>query len=214
MKTILCFGDSNTWGYIPASAEERYPRDIRWTGVLQRLLGEDYYVIEDGLNGRTTCFDDPTWPGRNGYRQIYSALETHFPIDLVIIMLGSNDAKHIFPGKPYACGRALELYVKQIRGSGYGPGKGDPQILVISPPLIKSCVVSDSFDPASSTEFVKRLGDVYKRYADVLGVHFLDAAPLVEADDADGLHLNSQGHAVFAKALCAEVQQILNAPSH
>ena len=210
MKTILCYGDSNTWGYIPASPEKRYPRNVRWTGVLQRLLGGDYYVIEDGLNGRTTCFDDPTWPGRNGYAQLYPALETHFPIDLVIIMLGSNDAKHIFPGKPYACGRTLELYVKMIRGGGYGPEKGEPQILVISPPLIKSTrVVSDSFDPVNSAEFVKSLNSVYKRYTDRLGVHYMDAAPLVEADDADGLHLNPQGHAILANAVYTKVQRIL-----
>ena len=209
MKTILCYGDSNTWGYIPASAEERYPRDIRWTGILQKMLGKDYYVIEEGLNGRTTCFDDPTWPNRNGYAQFYSALETHFPIDLVIFMLGSNDAKHIFPGKPYACGRALEQYYKQIHGGGYGPDKSDPQFLVISPPLIKSCVVSDSFDSITSVKFVKQLSSVYKRYTDMLGIHYMDAAPLVEADEADGLHLNPQGHSVLANAICKEVQRIL-----
>ena len=212
MKTVLCFGDSNTWGYIPASAEERYPRDVRWTGVLQQMLGEEYYVIEEGLNGRTTCFDDPTWPGRNGYEQLYPILETHFPINLVIVMLGSNDAKHIFPGKPYACGRALEQYVKLIRSGSYGPRKSDPKILTVSPPLVKSCVVSDSFDPVSSVEFTRDLADVYKRYAAALGVHYMNAAELVEADEADGLHLNPEGHAALAKALCQKVQQILDAP--
>lgn len=209
MKTILCYGDSNTWGYIPASKEERYPRSVRWTGLLQKLLGDDYYVIEEGLNGRTTCFDDPTWPGRNGYTELYPTLETHFPIDLIIIMLGSNDAKHIFPGKPYACGRALELYVKQIRGGGYGPDKGDPQILVISPTLIKPCVVSDSFDPVSSVAFTKQLSSVYKRYTEALNVRFMDAAALVEADEHEGLHMTPQAHAVFAEAVRKEVLDIL-----
>ncbi len=209
MKAILCYGDSNTWGYIPASDEERYPRSVRWTGLLQESLGPDWHVIEEGLNGRTTCFDDPTWPGRNGYATLFPILESHFPLDLVVIMLGSNDAKHIFPGKPYACGRALELYVKQIRGHGYGPGKGDPEILVISPTLVKPCVVSDSFDPMTSAAFTKQLADVYRRYALALKVHFMDAAAVVEADDADGLHLNPDGHAVFARALQKEILRIL-----
>ena len=53
MYRILCYGDSNTWGYIPLT-EKRYPPEVRWTGRLQRLLGPDYQVLEDGLSGRTT----------------------------------------------------------------------------------------------------------------------------------------------------------------
>lgn len=211
MKTIVCYGDSNTWGYIPGSAEERYPYDIRWTGVLQRLLGAEYHVIEEGLNGRTTCFEDPTWPDRNGFASLPVILESHFPMDLILIMLGSNDAKHIFPGKPYACGRALELYVRQIRGSGYGPDKKDPEILVVSPVLVRQCVTSDSFDPVMSVRFTQELGNVYRKYADALHVHFLDAAAIAQADDADGLHMNAQGHAAFARALQEKILSILEA---
>ncbi|MBQ7487100.1 MAG: hypothetical protein IJT77_06380 [Clostridia bacterium] len=210
MKNILCYGDSNTWGFIPASNEERYPVNIRWPGVLNTMLGGEYHVIEEGLNGRTTCFDDPSWPGRNGLTGLFAVLETHFPLDLIMIMLGTNDAKHIFPGKPYACGRAMKQYVRMIRGNGYGPGKGDPQILIVSPVLIKSTVVSDAFDPVTSVEFTQMLGDVYRKYAESLGVHFVDAAAFAEADDADGVHMNADTHLLFAERICKEVHSILD----
>ena len=209
MKNILCYGDSNTWGFIPLTAEERYPYNVRWTGVLQKMLGEEYHVIEEGLNGRTTCFDDPTWPGRSGLDGLFAVLETHFPLDLVMIMLGTNDAKHIFPGKPYACGRAMKQYVRMLRGNGYGPGKGDPQILIVSPVYIKPTVVSDAFDPVTSTAFSHQLGGIYRNYAETLNVHFLDAAALAEADDADGIHMNADNHLAFAEGICREIWNIL-----
>jgi len=209
MKTVLCFGDSNTWGYIPASASQRHPRDIRWTGLLQKLLGDEYVIVENGLNGRTTCFDDPTWPGRNGYTDLPNALETQYPLDLVVIMLGTNDAKVFFPGQSVACGRALELYAQRIRGQGFGPDKGDPQILVISPILLSDKVVSDSFDPVNSVTFTKGLSSVYKRYCEALGLHFMDASQAAQADDADGIHMNPENHRKLAEAVCEKVRAIL-----
>src|SRR5512143_1112361 len=92
MQTILCFGDSNTWGYNPETAE-RYPPDVRWTGVLQQKLGAQYRVIEEGLNGRTTVWDDPVQPGRNGRIYLGPCLESHRPLDAVVLFLGLNDLK-------------------------------------------------------------------------------------------------------------------------
>ena len=86
MKTILCYGDSNTWGYIPGTGN-RYPRQVRWTGVLQNLLGEKFHVIEEGLNGRTTVMDDPTRIAKNGLPYLRPCLDSHAPIDLVVLML-------------------------------------------------------------------------------------------------------------------------------
>ena len=95
MKTILCYGDSNTYGLMPDSPD-RYPRDVRWTGILQKKLGEDYYVIEEGLSGRTTLWDDPIEEHKNGKKYLLPCLETHKPLDLVVIMLGTNDLDHMF----------------------------------------------------------------------------------------------------------------------
>lgn len=209
MKNILCFGDSNTWGYIPASDCERYPKNVRWPGVLQTLLGEEYQVIENGLSGRTTCFDDPTWPGRNGFSQLATALESQCPLDLVIVMLGTNDAKLFFPGAPSACGRAMENYAQLIRGKGYGPQKGDPRILVISPVPLGEHVTSDSFDPVTSVDFSRKLGDVYRRYSETIGAHFMDAADFVKETGADGIHLTPEGHRQLAEAVAEKVREIL-----
>ena len=95
MKTILCYGDSNTYGYDPSNGF-RYPKNVRWTGVLADLLGPEFTVIEEGCNGRTTVFDDPLEGWKNGLDYLKPCLNSHKPIDLVILMLGSNDLKDIF----------------------------------------------------------------------------------------------------------------------
>ena len=92
-KTILCYGDSNTWGYI-SSTGGRYPESVRWTGVMARELGTDYQVVEAGLNGRTTVFDDPVAPGRNGYEFLHVTMASAAPLDAMIIWLGANDSGH------------------------------------------------------------------------------------------------------------------------
>ena len=95
MKSILCYGDSNTWGYDPQT-RSRFPHDVRWTGVLASSLGTGYRVVEEGLNGRTTRWDDPIEAGRNGLTFLQPCLESHLPLDLVIVMLGTNDLKQRF----------------------------------------------------------------------------------------------------------------------
>jgi lysophospholipase L1-like esterase len=92
LKRSLCYGDSNTWGFIPAIGE-RYPYNIRWTGVLQSLLGPDFEVIEEGLNSRTTNIEDPNNIGRNGKKYLIPCLDSQFPLDVIILMLGTNDLK-------------------------------------------------------------------------------------------------------------------------
>ena len=95
MKTILCYGDSNTYGYNPSNGF-RYPENVRWTGRLQSALGEGYKIIEEGCNGRTTIFDDPLEGWKNGLGYLRPCLNSHKPVDIVIMMLGSNDLKETF----------------------------------------------------------------------------------------------------------------------
>ena len=95
MKTVLCYGDSNTWGFDPAT-RTRFPPHVRWTGVLGQRLGDGYQVIEEGLNGRTTRWDDPIEPDRNGLAYLRPCVESHQPLDLIVIMLGTNDLKRRF----------------------------------------------------------------------------------------------------------------------
>ena len=114
MITVLCYGDSNTYGYNPSNGF-RYPPDVRWTGRLQRLLGEGYHVVEEGCNGRTTVYDDPLEGWKNGIDYLKPCLNSHKPVDIVILMLGSNDLKEVFHASPEDIANGAAELVKVIR---------------------------------------------------------------------------------------------------
>ena len=134
MKTVLCFGDSNTWGYDPLT-RERFDRDTRWPGVLRNELGEGYLVLEEGLNGRTTVWDDPIdGTHKNGSRYLLPCLESHAPLDLVVIMLGTNDLKRRFGVPAEDIARGAARLVGIVRQSMCGPRGDAPQVLLVAPP--------------------------------------------------------------------------------
>lgn len=209
LKTILCFGDSNTHGYNPNDGT-RWPYSVRWTGILQKELGNDFHVIEEGLGGRTSVFDDPLEPGRKGIRDIPMLIETHKPLDLVIIMLGTNDTKNWFSASPVAiaagCGKVIEAF-QDFR---YGESK-KPEILLVSPIHIgpetekSGCA---GFD-ISSHEKTLQLAPLYKAEAEKHGVSFFDAATVAEPG-IDNVHLDIEGHKKFAIALSKAIKTILN----
>lgn len=203
MKTIICYGDSNTWGFDPVT-QQRFARSIRWTGRLQAMLGDEYLVIEEGLNGRTTFLDDPAFPGRNGLSNIDICMQTNAPADVVIIMLGTNDAKRHLKATPFTVAKGVEMTVSRIRREGYGPDGCDPQILIISPIEIGQAVsdlsTGSEFD-RHSAELSKEFAAALKTVADGLGCGFINAAQLTAADEHDAVHLNAQGHAALAEAV-------------
>jgi len=141
-KTILCYGDSNTWGFAaelqPADKSylARYPEEVRWTGVLQALLGEGCRVVEEGLNARVSVWDDVTWPDRNGLKYLRPCLNTHAPIDLVVLMLGTNDLKVRISGYVPDIARAAGTLVKAIQSGNDGPQGRAPEVLLVSPVLV------------------------------------------------------------------------------
>jgi len=136
MKTILCFGDSNTWGYDPEGGE-RLPYEQRWPTVMQRELGGGFLVIPEGLNGRTTVFEDPFMPDRCGAAALPMLLDTHAPLDLVVIMLGTNDVKRYFSVSSAQIARGMERLVSLVRVSEAGVNEAAPPVLVVSPvPLV------------------------------------------------------------------------------
>lgn len=209
MVEVLCFGDSNTWGYAPDSAQ-RYPRDTRWTGVLQAALGSGYRVIEEGLNGRTTVWDDPIEGDRNGRRQLPAILESHAPLDLVVLMLGTNDLKKRFsvPASDIAAG--AERLVGIIRSSTSGKGGKAPRVLLMAPPpLARLTAFAEMFE--GGTEKSLLLARHFGAVAAELGCDFLDAGSVIRSSDIDGIHFEAEEHRVLGEAVAARVRRILGA---
>ncbi|MCR4746805.1 MAG: SGNH/GDSL hydrolase family protein [Lachnospiraceae bacterium] len=201
MKTVLCYGDSNTYGYNPMNGF-RYPENIRWTGRLQSLLGSDYKVIEEGCNGRTTVFDDPLDPWKNGLPYLRPCLNTHKPIDIIILMLGSNDLKKSFSASAEeiaeGAGRLVDL-IKEftLKKQGF-----QPSIILVSPSEVTEEIGNSPFFGEFDFDAVERsktFGKYYKRIADEKGCDFLNAAEIVRPSLIDALHWTEEGHAKFAE---------------
>lgn len=204
MLTILCYGDSNTWGDPPGSAG-RHSWPVRWTGVLQSSLGNGFRIVEEGLGGRTTCFEDPFSPHRNGLAYLPVALETHYPIDLLIIMLGTNDLKANFNLSAFDIARGAESLLAAAKN--FRPVI--EQILLVSPPHVTS---SDNFDISlqfpDGVERSKSLAAYYQRVADVNGCHFFDAATVAQTSPIDGIHLDAQNHKHLGNAFAQKILQM------
>ncbi|MCR5291299.1 MAG: acylhydrolase, partial [Eubacterium sp.] len=144
MTTVLCFGDSNTYGYNPSNGF-RYPENVRWTGRLRKLLGSDYVVVEEGCNGRTTVFDDPVEGWKNGRGYLKPCLNSHKPVDIVIMMLGSNDMKETFHASPEDIARGAETLVRDIIDFTGEKQGFVPKIILVSPPHIGEGISSSPF---------------------------------------------------------------------
>ena len=211
MKEILCFGDSNTWGADP-SGNGRHPRNVRWPGVLAALLGPDYSIIEEGLPGRTTVWEDPVEGDKMGKRHLLPCLQSHLPLDLVILMLGTNDLKKRYSAATTDIAQGVACLLDIIAGSGSGPGgKAPPVLLVAPPPLGKLSGFGPMFEGGSekSRSFSPLLGEL----ASSRGCPFLDAGAVIRSSDQDGIHLDAGEHRKLGEAIAKEVRKILRAPA-
>ncbi len=207
MKTILCYGDSNTWGYNPATAE-RFDRLERWAGVLRQALGEGYLVIEEGLNGRTTVWDDPIEGYKNGKSYLIPCLETHRPLDLVIIMLGTNDLKMRFSLPAYDIANGAGVLVDVVQKSEAGYDGRAPQVLLLAPPPVTTLTeFSEMF--AGSLEKSKRFAQHYRRVTEEYGCHFLDTGQVIVSSPLDGIHFELEEHRKLGLAVAEKVKEIL-----
>lgn len=203
MKTILCYGDSNTYGYVPETGM-RYPKNVRYPGALQILLGDDYSVIEEGCNGRTTIHDDPIDGWKNGRDYLKPCLNSHKPVDIVILMLGSNDLKATFglTADKIAAGAGELIDVIQsftAEKQGYVP-----KIVLVSPPRIGKDIKSSPFYGAFYEDAIEESGkfpEYYKEVADKKHCIFFDAAKYIYPSAVDSLHLTPEGHRTLAEKL-------------
>ncbi len=206
MKTILCYGDSNTWGYNPATSS-RFSRDERWTRVLMRELGDAYEIIEEGLNGRTTGWDDPIEGYKNGKEQIIPCLVSHKPLDLVIIMLGTNDLKARFAVPAFDIANSAGKLVEIARKSETGPDDTAPKALLMAPPpTAKLTDFAEMFEGAEAKS--RKFSQHYKRVAEEYGCDFLDTSEVIVSSDLDGIHFEADQHQKLGKAVAAAVKGI------
>lgn len=202
MTTILCYGDSNTYGYNPVNGL-RYPKDVRWTGVLQKMLGEEYEVIEEGCNGRTTVFEDVAEPWKAGLGYLKPCLNTHKPIDFVIMMLGSNDLKRMFHASAQEIADGAEELVKVIKEFTKEKQGYIPKVVLVSPPEIGKDIAASEFARSFDEDAIIRsreLSVLYERIAKKYGCIFFDAAKVVESSRVDSLHLMPEAHKKLAEA--------------
>lgn len=210
---ILCFGDSLTWGWIPAPdpvPTGRYPREQRWTGVLAAELGDGYEIVEEGLSGRTTNADDPIDPRFNGAAYFPAALASHFPLDLVIIMLGTNDTKARYGRTPHDIATGMEHLVMQALGStgGVGTYYQAPQVLVVAPPPlgeIPNPWFAEVFE--GGREKTRSLAERYENLAAFTGVWFFDAGQALTTGGVDGIHFDAANNAALGRALAQRIRE-------
>lgn len=207
MKTILCYGDSNTWGYNPIT-QDRFSRDERWPGVLRQELGDGYQVIEEGLNGRTTVWDDPIEGYKNGEEYLIPCLESHQPIELVVIMLGTNDLKMRFSLSAYDIANGAGVLADIVQRSEGGPKGEPPKVLLMAPPPLGELTeFAEMFEGAEIKS--KRLSEHYRRVAEEHGCMFLDTSGVIASSDIDGVHLELSEHRKLGKAVAALVKRTL-----
>lgn len=212
MRTIVCFGDSNTHGYCGETGG-RFAPGVRWTGVLQSLLGEEYAVKEEGLGGRTTVFNDPIFEGMSGVEFITVAAMTHEPVDLLIVMLGTNDTKERFGAGPGAIAKGMERLLTKAIDTKMAFADGKPNILCICPPPIargNEAVFDDGEMGHGVAEKSEKLAKYYEESAKLLGCHFLDAGsiPGMEMNKVDHMHLTEKGHRLLAEAVAQKIAEI------
>lgn len=196
-KRILCFGDSNTWGYIPGSAE-RYDEDTRWTCLVQKKLGPDYQIIEEGLSGRTTLFDCDWDDYLNGKKALGFVLKSQLPLDAVVLMLGTNDLVNHHMDRVELGITELVRMIKNANAifrtkTPIFPN-GDVKLLLVSPlPYGKTAALSEAVKDES-----KLFAEVYKRVAKESNVDFLDPTKLIRPSEVDGIHFTVEAHRVLA----------------
>ena len=211
-RTILCYGDSNTHGTAPMASRatrRRIGPEARWTGVLAAQLGAGWQVIEEGLGGRTTVHDDPIeGASRNGRTYLLPCLESHRPLDAIVLMLGTNDLKSRFAVTPADIAWSLSLLIDLIRQTGVGPGGGMPNLLLVAPtPIVETGFLGAMFIGGAAKS--EALGAAIAEVAAAQGVGFLDAGAHVRVSPVDGIHFDEAAHARLGQAIATALAPLL-----
>lgn len=215
MKNILCYGDSNTWGFIPGTGE-RLEKDRRWTGVVQNRLGSGYRIIEDGINGRTSAWDHRYWGEYvNGLKGLPYALFREKPIDMAVVMLGTNDllytdAEGVYKGM-YILVRNLVNAQSVYEGATLGSRgifASSPSVLLVAP-VCSADSTKDDPDGGFRYRESRKIAARLKEIADHFSIEFLDASEYAEASSIDGIHMDAENHAKLGEAISDKLRRIL-----
>ena len=210
-KRILCFGDSNTWGYIPTGG--RYDEHTRWPMRMGELLGPDYAVIEEGFNGRTCVNDDPVEGGyKSGLNYLPPCLMSHNPLDVVVIMLGSNDTKRRFNLTPMTIGQSMMQLVRACKLYGMDQNGDAPRIVIVAPPLILDNLMQTRHAECFGEQAIavsKGLTAELRRVTKLLRCDYFDAAPYAEVSPLDAVHMTARGHIQLGEAMAEKIRTIL-----
>lgn len=213
MKHVMFFGDSNTHGTAPITVPgslDRLPEEERWTSIAAAALGGGWRCLVEGLPGRTTVLPDPFMGGyHDGISALPILLDSHRPLDVVVIMLGTNDVKHRFSLTPQDIARGVERLVELVAGSNAGPGGAAPRSFVVSPvPVVETGIFAEMFQGAAAKS--QRLAAALAEMAELRDVPFLDAGAVAEVDPLDGIHLNASAHAAIGRAVAAKLQETMD----
>lgn len=214
MKRILCYGDSNTYGYDPHT-QGRYPESVRWTGILSFHLGTEYTVIEEGLNNRTTVLEPEGEPWRSGLYYLEPCLRSHIPVDVVVLMLGSNDMKTVFHQTAEEIGEHIRQLIREIKRISAGKNlSGKPcDILLISPVYVSENIIradyADEFGGRAAIFLSHKIASVCEKVAAEERCFFLKGSDCAESSPTDGLHLDEEGHRRMAEAVEKALRKIL-----
>ena len=210
-KRILCFGDSNTWGYIPTGG--RYDEHTRWPMRLGELLGKDCAVVEEGFNGRTIVYDDPVEGGfKSGINYLPPCLMSHNPLDVVIIMLGVNDTKRRFGLTPMTIGQSMMQLVRTAKLYGANAAGDPPHIIITAPPVILDNLMETRHAECfgeQAIEVSRGLVPELHRVAKLMRVDYFDASPFAEVSTLDAVHMTARGHLQLAEAMAGKIKSIL-----
>ena len=201
---ILCFGDSLTWGYDPVN-KVRFSDDVRWTRVLQTKLGSSFEIIEEGQNGRTIATEDPAEGEKNGLKYIGPCLESHRPLDLVIIMLGSNGCKQKFAYSAMDIAGEMQIMLEKVISFNHFRCGDSFKILLISPPRIRETLkdswLEESFNYSHAGVSSAALAGWYKQLAEMYETYYMDASDYVITSEADGVHLDAENQKKLGDAV-------------
>ena len=214
VATVVCFGDSNTWGYSVERAADpvpRLPAEERWVSVTARALGPSHMVIAEGLPGRTTVFDDPIEGEHlNGRRLLRACLETHKPVDVVVVVLGTNDLKSLYSASAWDIAQGAGKLLDVVAVSACGPTNSAPQALLVAPPPTRVTGLGSPFEDVlvGADARSRRFEAEFSAVAADRGVAYLNAGDVIESSPTDGVHWSPEAHRAIGQEIAGLVENL------